>query len=132
VKHKSRDEIREVADSLPSWLDPRRMPRHERLQRWADALDRERERPLNTLFRTEHASPEKLMTLRADDSPLSIAYKNPFLRAEGLSGDTMGDAMAFFGIGPKELHDILCFCHYGKAMRASEAAVRVRVVAART
>ena len=132
MKHKSRDEIREASDFLPSWLDPRRMSQRERLERWADALDRERERPLNTLFRTEDASPEKRAALRADDSSLSIAYKNPFLRAEGLSDDTMGEAMAFFGIGPKALHNILCSCHYGRAMRASEAAVRVRVVAART
>jgi hypothetical protein len=70
--------------------------------------------------------------MRADDSPLSIAYKNLFLRAEGLAGDTVGDAIAFFGISERELHDILCYCHHGKAMRSTEAAARVRAVAART
>lgn len=131
MRHKSRDEIRKTANVLPSWLNPCPMPRRERLERWADALDRERGRPLRTLFRIEYVLPTRRSALRADDSPLSIAYKNPFLRAEGLAGDTVGDAMAFFGISERELHNILCFCHYGGAIRASEAAAWVRVVAAR-
>ncbi|WP_162917445.1 hypothetical protein [Dongia deserti] len=130
MRHKSRDEIRSIANILPSALNPRPMPKRERLERWADALDRERGRLLKTLFRVEYVLRARRMALRADDSPLSIAYKNPFLRAEGLTGDAVGDAMAFFGITERELHDILCFCHYGEAMRASEAAERVRAVAA--
>ncbi len=132
MKHTSRDEIRDSANILPSWPDPRQMSKRERLERWADALDRERGRLLRTLFRIEYSLPRRRVAMRANDSPLSIAYKNLFLRAEGLAGDTVGDAIAFFGISERELHDILCYCHYGKAMRSTEAAVRVRAVAART
>ena len=59
-----------------------------------------------------------------------MAFNNPRLRAEGLAGDTMGDAVTFFGISEWELHNILCFCHHGKTVTANEVAVRVRTIAA--
>ena len=69
--------------------------------------------------------------MRADDSPLSVAFSDPRLRAEGLAGDTIGDAAAFFGISERELHNIVCFCHSGETMSAETAAARVRIVATR-
>jgi hypothetical protein len=42
----------------------------------------------------------------------------------------VGDAIAFFGISELELHNVLCFCHYGETMSAGTAAARVRAVAA--
>jgi len=67
--------------------------------------------------------------VRADDSPLSVAFADQRLRAEGLAGDTVGDATAFFSINEMELHNILCFCHYGETMSAKMAATRVRAAA---
>jgi hypothetical protein len=64
--------------------------------------------------------------LCADDSPLSVAFGYPRLRAEGLGGDTIGDATAFFGISERELHYIVCFCHSGETISAEKAAARVR------
>ena len=60
---------------------------------------------------------------------MSVAFNEPRLRAEGLAGDTIGDATAFFGISEMELHNILCFCHSGETMSAEMAAARVRAAA---
>ena len=131
MEHKTRDEIRDVADILPSYLQARPLSKLERLELWVEALEREGGRRLRTLFEIEHAAPAKRAGLRADDSPLSVAFDDPRLRAEGLAGDTVGDATAFFGIGELEVHNILCFCHHGETMSAETAAIRVRAVATR-
>jgi hypothetical protein len=129
MEHKSLDEIRHVAEILPSWLRARTLSKVERLERWAEALDREGERRLHTLFEIEYAPPNERGALRADNSPLSVAFNDPRLRADGLAGDTVGDAIAFFGISERELHNILCFCHHGDTMLAEVAAARVRLAA---
>jgi hypothetical protein len=129
MEHKTRDEIREVANILQSGPQPRPLSKRERLELWAEALEREGGRRLRTLYQIEYAPPAERALGRADDSPLSVAFNNPELRAAGLSGDTIGDATAFFGINESELHNILCFCHYGETMSAEVAAARVRAAA---
>ena len=131
MEHKTRDEIRDIADVLPSCLQARPLSKHERLELWVEALEREAGRRLRTLFEIEYAPAAKRAGLRADDSPLSVAFNDPRLRAEGLAGDTIGDATAFFGISEIELHNILCFCHSGETMSAETAAARVRAAATR-
>ena len=131
MEHKTLDEIRDVADVQPSWLGSRPLTKCERLERWAEALEREGGRRLKTLFEIEYVSRAERAALRADDSPLSVACGDPRLRAEGLAGDRVGDAVAFFGISEMELHNILCFCYHGETMSAAAAAVRVRAAAVR-
>ena len=131
MEHKTRDKIRDVAEILPNWLNPPPLSKSERLQRWAEALEREGGRRLKTLFEVEYAAPVERAALRADDSLLTVAFADPRLRAEGLAGDTVGDAAAFFGISEMELHDILCFCHHGATMAADAAAVQIRAAAVR-
>ena len=131
MEHKTLDEIRNVADVLPSWLRARPLSNCERLERWAQALEREGGRRLHTLFEIEYAGPAERAALRADDSPLSVAFNDQRLRAEGLAGDTVGEAVGFFGISEMELHNILCFCYHGETMSAEVAAARVRVAARR-
>jgi class 3 adenylate cyclase len=131
MEHKTLDEIRDVADILPNWLSPRPLSKSERLERWAAALEREGGRHLKTLFEIEYAPPAERAALRADDSPLTVAFNDTRLRAEGLAGDTVGDAVAFFGISDMELHDILCFCHHGATMAADAAAMRIRTAVMR-
>ena len=128
MEHKTRDEIREVANILQRGLQPRPLSKRERLELWAEALEREGGRRLRTLYQIEYAPPAERACGR-DDSPLSVAFNHPELRAAGLSGDTIGDATAFFGINESELHNILCFCHYGETMSAEVAAARVRAAA---
>jgi hypothetical protein len=131
MEHKNRDQIRDVADILPSYLQARPLSKRERLELWVEALEREGGRRLRTLFEIEYAPAAKRAGMRADDSPLSVAFSDPRLRAEGLAGDTIGDAAAFFGIGERELHNIVCFCHSGETMSADTAAARVRIAAKR-
>ena len=129
MQHKTLKEIRKVADILPAWLSPRPLSKHERLELWAEALERQGAQRLNTLFQIEYLSPAERELLRVDDSPLTVAFGDPRLRAEGLAGDTIGDAVAFFQVSEMELHDILCFCHHGGTMAADAAAARVRTAA---
>jgi hypothetical protein len=129
MEHKSLDKIRDVAEILPNWLNPRPLSKSERLERWAEALEREGGRQLNTLFQIEHAPAARRATLRADDSLLTVAFNDPHLRAEGLAGDTVGDAVAFFGISERQMHDIVCFCHHGPTIAANTAAAQIRAAA---
>ena len=131
MQHKSRDQIRDVVEMLPSYLQARPLSKRERLETWAEALEREGGRRLRTLYEIEYAPTDRRARLRADDSPLSVAFGNPRLRAEGLAGDTIGDAAAFFGISESEIHYIVCFCHSGVTISADTAAARVRYALAR-
>ena len=131
MEHRNRDQIRDVADILPSCLQARPLSKRERLELWVEALEREGGRRLRTLFEIEYVPAAKRAGMRADDSPLSVAFSDPRLRAEGLAGDTIGEAAAFFGISERELHNIVCFCHSGETMSAETAAARVRITATR-
>jgi hypothetical protein len=130
MEYRSRDTMR-AAEILPGWMVARPMSKAERLRIWAAALDREGDRQLNTLFQVEYLSPARRAQLRADESLLSVAFADPRLRAEGLAGDAMGDAVAFFGVSEHELHDIVCFCHHGPTISARTAAAQIRNAAAR-
>jgi hypothetical protein len=131
MKHQDLDKLGRRAVVLPGWLTARPMSKGERLERWAAALDREGDKQLYTLFEIEHMPRGKRKTMRADNSLLSVAFKDPCLRAEGLAGDTVGDVRAFFRISERELHDIACYCHHGPSMSARSAAARVRALATR-
>jgi hypothetical protein len=130
MQHKTLDEIGNHADVLPSWLRARPLSKCERLERWAEVLERQGRRRLKTLFQIEYAQPAERAALHAEDSPLSVAFKDPQLRAEGLAGDTVGDAVTFFGVSEMELHNILCSCHHGATMAANMVAMQVRAAAA--
>ncbi len=66
--------------------------------------------------------------VRADDSPLTVAYEDPVLRAEGLASDRLGDAMDFFELNDNEAHVAFCSCHVGSSFEARFAASRVRAL----
>ncbi len=131
MEHKTLDEIRNVAVVQPSRLGSRPLTKCERLERWAELLEREGDRRLKTLFEIEYLSRAERAALRANGSPLSVAFGDARLRAAGLAGDTVGDAVAFFDVSEMELHNILCFCHHGDTMSAHAAAARVRAAATR-
>jgi hypothetical protein len=131
MEHKTLDEIRDVADIQPSSLGSRPLTKCERLERWAEVLERQGGRRLKTLFEIEYLSRAEWAAKRANDSPLSVAFGDGHLRAAGLAGDTIGDAVAFFEVSEIEMHRILCFCHHGDTMSADAAAARVRAAAVR-
>jgi hypothetical protein len=101
------------------------MTRDQRLRRWADILKRAGSRPLEALRWVEfYAEPER-RRLRRDGSPIALAFADPVLRAEGLAGDTLGDAQLFFGLSDDDAHRLLCDCHYQGALTGRTAARRV-------
>jgi hypothetical protein len=130
MEHKTLEQIRDIADILPDRPRTRPMSKRQRLKRWAEVLEREGSRRLTTLRAIEYAPPEKREALRADDSPLTVAFNDPRLRADGLAGDMVGDATAFFGMSPMQLHAILCACHHGASISAETAAERIRAAIA--
>jgi hypothetical protein len=125
MEHKTLAELERTAETTPMPLT-----RTERLQRWAAALAKLGSARLNSLLRTEYVAPEALAAVRAENSPLSVAARDPALRVAGLENDTFGEAMRFFELSEHDLHRIVCYCHYGETMSAEEAAHRVRAMAA--
>jgi hypothetical protein len=130
MKHRSLDEIKSEANVVAFAPPSRQTLRRARLQRFATVLERH-EGPVNPLSRIEYLPrPQRLMT-RADDSPLTIAYRDTELRAEGLASDRLGDAMTFFDLSPGEAHHLLCDCHYMGMVTPQIVAARARTIAQR-
>ncbi len=131
MKLKTLEELKRVAEVRPP-LARERMSKRQRLARWADALERAPQRYLRSLFETEYMSPRRRYALREDNSPLTVAFEDPVLRAEGLQSDRYGDALKFFELSDGELHDIVCYCHHGLTMPPKAVARRVRAAAGQT
>lgn len=126
MQHQDLDRIRGVKSLDPVFGRTPKMSRAERLNRWADLLDSQAGRPLRALEDVEYVTPAVRRDLRKEDSPLAVAFADPVLRADGLAGDRLGDAMDYFGLSERQAHWLLCDCHYGGRMTASEVAARVR------
>jgi hypothetical protein len=126
MKHQTLDELQRVAAVHAEDIAPRALTRAERLERWADLLEADPDRRLNTLPGTEYEPEEVRRTMRRLHSPLSIATEDPVLRAAGLDNDTYGEGMRFFELSDWQLHGIVCYCHFGATMTADQAARRVR------
>jgi len=124
MEYKTLSELERAGEATPAPLT-----RAERLERWAAALERLGGARLNTLWRTEHAVRSVRPTMRADNSPLSIAFQDPVLRIAGLADDSYGEAKRFFELTDYELHWIVCYCHFGETLSAEAAARQIRAVA---
>ena len=106
MQYRTLEQTKEVASVLPAACrEP--MSRCERLERWAELLERH-DGDLRTLFETEYANLRRRRLMREDGSPLALAFQDPVLHGEGLKGDTYGDAMDFFSLSDGQLHNILC------------------------
>jgi hypothetical protein len=125
MEHKSLEEIRQVAEVRAH----KPLSRRERLERWAEALERLNGARVRSLVRTEYVPREERDLMRVDNSPISIAFEDPVLRADGLKSDKLGDATTYFGLSESEMHYIVCYCHYGETMSSEEVARRVRATA---
>ena len=104
------------------------MSRAERLRRWAELLEERPDRHLNTLFETEYQSQTSREIMRHINTPISVAFADPVLRAAGLKSDAYGEAKRFFEIQDADLHHIVCYCHHGSIMLAATAADLVRAI----
>lgn len=123
MKHKDLDHLRNVAD-----IQPRRMTRQERIQRWIELLEHDPTRRLNSLGEIEYKPPAERALVREDNSPLTVAYEDAVFRADGLASDRLGDAMQYFEISDGQAHYALCSCLSGRSMDAASFAQRLRNV----
>jgi hypothetical protein len=125
MEHRPLSELGHIAD-LKQPLEAPVLSRRERLDRWAELLERDPDRLLKTLDEIEWKPKAERRLMRADGSALTVAYSDPILRADGLASDRFGDAVRFFQISEYDAHIVLCSCHGGESIRAEEAARRVR------
>ncbi len=127
MKHQNIDQLGAVAEIVPFEIR-KKLSRRERLERWAEVLDANPCK-LNALNRIEYMGPKERPQARVDNSPLEVAFKDPMLREDGLTGDRLGDAMAFFQLSDRQAHRLFCDCHYAGSMTGSGLAVRLRRIA---
>lgn len=125
MKHQTLDQLQKVAEVSTDGDRPA-MTRAERLERWAQLLEAQPERRLATLHETEYQLLVTRAVMRSSGSPISVAFDDPVLRAEGMKDDSYGEAKRFFEISDHQLHEIVCYCHFGETVRAGTAARFVR------
>lgn len=128
MKHERVEELKSRAAIFSSKSEVQRMSRHERIERWATLLEKHEDRLL-PFVRTEYLSSEMRKSLRADNSPLALAFSDPVFRDDGLSNDTLGEGIAYFGLNEQKAHRLLCDCHYSGTMTGKEVASRLRSAA---
>ena len=68
--------------------------------------------------------------MRDDGSPISVAFEDPVLRVAGLENDNYGEAKRFFELTDRQLHEIICYCHFGATVSAVTAARHIRAAIA--
>lgn len=129
MEYRTFDDLRRLATVSPAAA--RGLSRRARLGRWARLLQEDAERRLEPLRRLEFMPKGEAEALRCDNSPISIAFADPVLRAEGLAGDRFGDVLAFFELSPRQAHYLLCDCYYQGRMTAGSVARRIRSIANR-
>jgi hypothetical protein len=125
MKYQSLEQIALEADVHPGMG----MSRRERLERWAELLERQPNRRLSTIEGTEFGSRREREAKRSDHSPLTVAFEDPVLRAAGLRGDRVGDAVEFFDLSHGEVHRLVCYCHYGRTVTPGTVAAGLRMMA---
>ena len=125
MKHQTIEQLQIVAEVDQAY--PRQaMSRSERLERWAELLERNPDRRLSTLHQTEYQPVRARGAMRGDGSPISVAFEDPVLRAAGLENDNYGEAKRFFELTDRQLHEIICYCHFGATVTAATAARHIR------
>jgi hypothetical protein len=125
MKHQALEQLQIVATVDQDY--PRQaMSRTDRLERWAELLERDPDRRLSTLLQTEYQPVRARVAMRGDSSPISVAFEDPVLRAAGLENDSYGEAKRFFELTDRQLHEIICYCHFGATVKAATAARHIR------
>ena len=130
MKHHALEQLQVIAEVGEDY--PRQvLSRTKRLERWAELLEQNPTRRLATLHQTEYQPIRARGAMRADGSPISVAFKDPILRAAGLENDSYGEAMRFFELTDNQLHKIIRYCHFGATVSAATAAHYLRKLIAR-
>ncbi len=131
MRHNTFEELKSLAHVTK--IDPptRWQVRRERLLRWATLIEAA-EHPVRLFHQIEFMPNRDCYALRSSESPLGLAFADPFLRAQGLVGDDYGSSVEFFELSPQEAHQILCDCHYaGQKPSPQIIASRIRTVASK-
>lgn len=128
MEHRTFEDLQKLATTLPIHGT---MSRRQRLERWAMVLEEAPERPLKLLRQVEYLSAAMRASMRADGSPLELAFADPVLRQNGLTGDTLGEAESFFSLSGRHVHYLLCDCYFQGSVNAGLVASRIRAVARR-
>jgi hypothetical protein len=81
---------------------------------------------MRSLGEIEFKTPDERHVLRAPGSPLTVAFNDAVLRADGLQSDMLGDGMAYFSLSERQVHRLLCSCMNGSSIAGDVAARRVR------
>ena len=124
MEHKPLSELETIADVKRA--ETVFLTREQRLERWIEALEAQPNRPLRPLYEIEYSPRDERRECRADNSPLSVAYEDPVLRAQGLQGDRLGDCIDFFSVTEHQMHYAFCSCHVGSNFKGKQAADRLR------
>lgn len=99
------------------------MTRTEKLERWATLLAKYNY-DIVLGDRLERRHPDDLKASAWPGSPMAIAFGDKTLKAAGLAGDTVGDAMNFFELTAEDIHALSCNC--GGVATGENMAARVR------
>ena len=129
MKHQTLEQLQVVAE-VDQGYSRQTMSRTERLERWAQLLEWNPERRLSTLHQTEYQPDDVRAIMRGDDTAISIAFHDHVLRGSGLKNDSYGEAKRFFELTDGQLHEVICYCHFGATVSAATAAHHVRGVLA--
>ncbi|HEX2134861.1 MAG TPA: hypothetical protein VHG30_03005 [Microvirga sp.] len=127
MEHRFVDELRTIAEVHGG--ERLVLTRRERLERWAECLAADPKRRLKSLGEIEFTPRSRRASLRADNSPLTVAFEDPVLRSAGLGSDQLGEAIAFFELSEGQAHRLLCSCMNGWSMEAGSTARKVRRLA---
>ena len=96
MEHKPVEKLRSVAEVHE--LSQGFLSRRERLERWAEVLERQQKRRLRSLGEIEFVPKDKRPELRSDESPITVAFEDPVLRAAGLKGRDVGQNGACYDL----------------------------------
>jgi hypothetical protein len=128
MKYQTLDEVRQKA-SLAREPGAAVLSRQNRLERWASLLEAHQGKVL-PFFGIEHLPRRELAAMRADQTPLAVAFADPALRADGLKGDDVGSVMEYFELSRGQIHRLFCDCHYRGTMTSASVAAELRSIAA--
>ncbi|GGH13434.1 hypothetical protein GCM10007036_12020 [Alsobacter metallidurans] len=127
MEYREFDKLRDVADVRVAARPV--LTRRERLERWATLLEQDPARRLRSLGEIETKTAAERVQMRSPDSPLTVAFEDKILRADGLASDRLGDAIDYFEMTDDDAHRLLCSCMNGWTMSAGKVARGVRNLA---
>lgn len=128
MKYQTRNQLQTVGD-VHADMQRAAMTPGERLARWAELLEQMPDQSLGTIREVEFQPTSIRDALRSENSPITVAFHDDVLHADGLKADTYGEAKRFFELTDRQLHRIVCSCYSGETVRAETAARHVREAA---